>query len=93
MPKVRPLTRVEREMQSDEVAVAKASREFLDLLGAERGRKDMSRQDFSEAVGITRQTYCNWRRDGIGKASFGRLVSIARRAGFRVQFVPNESPR
>lgn len=88
MPRVRPLTSVEREMQADEEALKIASREFMEILGAERGRKDMTHESFSDHIGVTRQTYYNWRKAGIGGMSVKSLVRICRKVGAQVQIVP-----
>lgn len=93
MPRVRTLTRVEREMQADEAAVAKASREFMELLGVERGRRDMKYMDMAELIGVCPDTLRRWRDGYLGKASLESLVKVGRKLGFRVQFVPNENPR
>lgn len=90
MPRVRPLTSVEREMQADEAAVERASREFLELLCTERGRRDMKYMDMAELIGVCPDTLKRWRNGCLGKASLESLVKVGRKLGFRVQFVPEE---
>lgn len=91
MPKVRPLTRVEQEMQADEKAVAEVSAAFIDYINAERGRRRMTCEDMAKMFGVSRQTLFRWLNCGqFGYACVKDLARAGRRLGFRLVIEPEK---
>lgn len=88
MPKVRPLTREMREKQADQEAVKRVSDKLLGEIGAERGRRDMTKEEMADYLGITRASLNNWAKDGLGGTSLRQAVKMARKVGFQFDLVP-----
>lgn len=92
MPRIRPLTSVEREMQADEEAIQAFSRSFMEALCVERARRDdMDWQDFERVIGISHSTLAQWKNGKIGSSSLSMVIKAARRAG--IPLYQNENPR
>lgn len=89
MPRVRPLTRVEREMQADEAAIQWFSKSFMEALRVECARRNMDWQDFEKVIGVSHSTLAQWKNGKIGSSSLGMVIKAARRAG--IPLVQNES--
>lgn len=84
MPKVRGLTRQQRE----EAEVRRVSNNILAALGARRGLEDKNRYQAAEDAGVSRTQYWRWRTNGIGSARVDKAVIAAYRAGYRIELVP-----
>jgi len=88
MPKVRPLTRAEREAQAGRDEMQRVSREFLGILGERRGREDKTYAEMAEYIGVCPDCYQDWRKGKLSKAKLERIVEASRRVGYRIEFVP-----
>lgn len=89
MPKIRPLTQKEREAQSIETEIQRVSKDLLGIIGERRGRDDKTHAQMAEFIGISPDRYQRWRRNGeLPGASLGRVVTAARKLGYRVVFEP-----
>lgn len=84
MPKVRGLTRQQRE----EAEVQRVSDNLLRVLGAQRGIEDKTHHQVAEDIGVSYTQYWRWRTNGIGPARVDKAVIAAYRAGYRIELVP-----
>ena len=90
MPKIRPLTDADRKLQAENEAVENFCRKVMDQINMERGLKDMTRKEMAERLGISKDTYLNWRDGGICKASVDHLIRAAHRVGCRIEIIPEK---
>lgn len=89
MPKVRPLTQKEREAQAIDNEIQRVSKELLGLIGERRGRDDKTHAQIAEFIGVSPDRYQKWRRNGeLPGTSLSRVVTAARKLGYRVVFEP-----
>lgn len=88
MPKVKGLTRAEREAQAGRDEMQRVSREFLGILGERRGREEKTFAQMAEYIGVCPDCYQDWRKGKLPSATFGRIVEASRRVGYRIEFVP-----
>jgi len=88
MPKVRPLTRAEREIQARRDEMQRVSKEFLGILGERRGREEKTFAEMAEYIGVCTDCYQDWRKGKLQKAKLERIVEAARRVGYRIEFAP-----
>lgn len=89
MPKTRPLTKAEREAQAIENEIQRTSREFLSIVGERRGRDNKTYAQMADFIGVSPDRYQKWRRNGeLPGASLSRVVTAARKLGYRVVFEP-----
>lgn len=89
MPKVRPLTQREREAQANENEIQRVSNDLLHIIGERRGRDDKTYAQMAEFIGVSPDRYQRWRRNGeLPGASLSRVVTAARKLGYRVVFEP-----
>ena len=89
MPMVRPLTKAEREREAIEREIQHASEDLLRIIGERRGRDDKTYAQMADFIGVSPDRYQRWRHKGELKgASLGRVVTVARKLGYRVIFEP-----
>lgn len=88
MPKVRPLTKSQREAQAIEDEIQRTSREFLAIVGERRGRDDKTYAQMADFIGVSPDRYQKWRKGELPHAAFGRVVAASRKLGYRVVFEP-----
>lgn len=81
MPKVNGLTADQREKHE----IHQIAESILTGLNEYRGRKNLTKKDFAEFIGVTPNTYGEWLRSGADKAQFSVLVRAAIRCGFRIE--------
>ena len=81
MPKVNGLTADQRERQE----IHRIAEIILTGLNEYRGRKNLTKKDFAEFIGVTPNTYGEWLRSGADKAQFSVLIRAAIRCGFRIE--------
>lgn len=60
--------------------------ELLDMLNEVRGRKNMTKGEFAEFIGVSRDCYQKWNQGKITSASFSTLVKAAIRCGIKMDF-------
>ncbi|MCI8623792.1 MAG: hypothetical protein HFG26_09030 [Provencibacterium sp.] len=84
MPKVRGLTRQQRE----KAEVRRVSDDILEVIRTKRGQEEKSFMQVAEDVGLTRDQYQRWRANGIGSARVEKAVIAAYRSGYRLELVP-----
>lgn len=84
MPKVRGLTRQQRE----KAEVRRVSDDILEVIRTKRGQEEKSFMQVAEDVGLTRDQYQRWRANGIGTVRVEKAVIAAYRAGYRLELVP-----
>ena len=75
------LTSAQKEQQK----VDAVAQEILDKLNEFRGRKDMSKGEFAEFIGVSRDRYQKWNNGEVSTASFTTLVRAAIRCGIRIE--------
>lgn len=80
MPNVRGLTADQRERQE----IHRIAEIILTGLNEYRGRKNLTKKDFAEFIGVTPNTYGEWLRSGADKAQFSVLVRAAIRCGVSI---------
>lgn len=84
MPKVRPLTRAEREKQADEEAIQRFCEDFMEELRVACARKNMEWQDFEKVIGVSHSTMTLWKGGKLSSSSLGMVLRAARRVGIPV---------
>lgn len=62
------------------------AQELLDMLNEFRGRKNMTKGEFAEFIGVSRDCYQKWNQGKVTSASFSTLVRAAIRCGIRMDF-------
>ena len=80
MPYTRGLTADQRERQE----IHQIAESILTGLNEYRGRKNLTKKDFAEFIGVTPNTYGEWLRSGADKAQFSVLVRAAIRCGVSI---------
>ena len=89
MPKVKPLTQRQREAQAIENEIQRVSKDLLSIIGERRGRDDKTYAQMAEFIGVSPDRYQRRRRNGkLPGASLGRVVTAARKLGYRIVFEP-----
>ena len=83
MPSTMGMSTQEKEkMKIDSVA-----QELLGKINEVRGRKDMTKGDFAEFIGVSRDRYAKWNHGEVSSASFEALIRAALRCGIRIEIV------
>jgi len=88
MPKVKPLTRRQREEQAVEDEIRRVEREFNRAVGLKRGLEDKTYLQLAEEIGVSAFTLNAWRHGKLRDAGMGRVVTAARKLGYRIVFEP-----
>lgn len=71
--------------QKEQKKVDAVAQEILDRLNEVRGRKNMSKGDFAEFIGVSRDRYLRWNNGEVSAANFSTLVRAAIRCGIRIE--------
>ena len=73
--------------QKEQKKIDAIAQDILDRLNEVRGRKNMSRSDFADFIGVSRDRYQKWNKGEVGSANFTTLVRAAIRCGIRIEIV------
>lgn len=75
------LTSQQKEMQK----VDAVAQDLLDRINEVRGRKNMTKSEFADFIGIKRNMYCDWLKNGASSVKFSTLIRAAIRCGIKVE--------
>lgn len=85
MPKIRPLTKKQRDEQAIEREIQRAADDFLRVINMKRGLEGKTYSQVSEDIGVSRTALQSWRLDGkLQNARFGRVVTVYAKMGYRL---------
>ncbi|MBD5098169.1 MAG: hypothetical protein HDT35_01200 [Clostridiales bacterium] len=84
MPKVKGLTQKERDAQAIEREIQRASQDFLNVAREKRGREDKTYAQVAEDIGVSKDTFWQWRAGKLPSAGFGRVIASYARMGYRL---------
>lgn len=71
--------------EKERMKVDAVAQDLLDRINEVRGRKNMSKGDFAEFIGVSRDRYQKWNNGEVSAASFSTLVRAALRCGIRIE--------
>ena len=71
----------------EKMKIESVAQELLGRINEVRGRKDMTKGDFAEFIGVSRDRYAKWNNGEVAAASFEALVRAALRCGIRIEIV------
>ena len=88
MPKVRPLTRQERETQAIENETKRICTEVLTAVREKRGLEEKTYAQVAEEIGISVDRLNRWRNGELPSAGFGRGITACTKMGYRLVLEP-----
>jgi DNA-binding transcriptional regulator YiaG len=71
----------------EKMKIESVAQELLDRINEVRGRKDMTKGEFAEYIGVSRDRYARWNNGEVPTASFESLIRAALRCGVRIEIV------
>lgn len=71
--------------EKERMKVDAVAQDLLDRINEVRGRKNMSKGDFAEFIGVSRDRYQKWNNGEVSAASFSTLVRAALRCGIQIE--------
>lgn len=83
MPKVRGLTKKQREEWTIENELKRASQDFLNT-AKEKRLEDKTYRQIARELGVSANTFLQWRAGGVTDAHFGRIIAAYARMGYRL---------
>ena len=71
--------------QKERQKVDALAQDILDKMNEVRGRKNMSKIEFAEFIGVSPDRYHKWLAGKVGNANFSSLVTAALRCGIKLE--------
>lgn len=75
------LSKAEKERQKVDAVAQK----ILDRINEVRGRRNMTKGDFAEFIGVSRDRYQKWNNGEVSSANFDTLIRAAIRCGVHIE--------